>query len=126
MARFRQHGKASTLRHCEHVARKSWKLDQTFRLHSDRRALVRGAMLHDFYLYDWHVQDGTHRWHGFHHPERAVKNASRYIGISEKEAEIIRCHMWPLTLFHAPSSREAWIVCIADKLCSLEESLFRR
>ncbi|MBR1897022.1 MAG: hypothetical protein IJ822_09605, partial [Pyramidobacter sp.] len=87
MARFRQHGKVSTLQHCEHVARKSWKLAQTFRLHSDRRALVRGAMLHDFYLYDWHVQDGTHRWHGFHHPERAAENAARYIGVSEKEAE---------------------------------------
>ena len=83
-------------------------------------------MLHDFYLYDWHVQDGTHRWHGFHHPERAAENAARYIGVSEKEAEIIRYHMWPLTLRHAPSSREAWIVCIADKLCSLEETLFRR
>ena len=34
--------------------------------------LIKGAMLHDFYLYDWHAQDnGEHRWHGYHHAEKA-------------------------------------------------------
>ena len=39
---------------------------------------------------------------------------------------MIRSHMWPLNPERVPRSKEAWIVCVADKLVSLHETLFRR
>ena len=86
------------------------------------RALVRGALLHDYFLYDWHEKDASHRWHGFHHPAAALKNASADFGLSPRERDVIAKHMFPLTL-RPPRFRESWIVCLADKWCALEETL---
>ena len=49
----------------------------------------------------------------------------KYYDINDKEKEIIETHMWPLTITKFPKSIEAKIVCIADKLCSSKETIFR-
>lgn len=126
MKNYIQHGSISTYDHCRNVVRVSYWLSARLRIRVDEKALARGAFLHDFYLYDWHDKDPSHRLHGFSHPRQACQNARRYFKIGKKEAEIIRCHMWPLTLRHMPRSREALIVCVADKYCSLLETLFGR
>lgn len=127
MKQFTQHGSISTYEHCERVAKMSLKLNRKFHIGADEEKLAVGALLHDFYLYDWHDDDGgTHSLHGFTHPEAARKNAVRTFHIGKKEQEIIRTHMWPLTITAVPKSREALIVCLADKWCSLEETLFMR
>ena len=46
--------------------------------------------------------------------------------LTRKEENIIRSHMWPLTFWHYPQSREAVIVCLADKIVSTKETLFKR
>ena len=126
MKKYIQHGTVSTYEHCERVARLSCAINKKLHLGADVVALTRGAMLHDFYLYDWHLLT-EHQWrHGFHHPEIAAQNAERYIGINEIERKIIQSHMWPYTLTKIPECKEAWIVCFADKWCSLEETLFMR
>jgi len=124
MKNFIQHGSVTTYDHCLSVARKSLELARAWRLRVDERALVRAAFLHDFYLYDWHKK-GDHL-HGYHHPKIASELADLHFHLSKKEKQIIRSHMWPLTLFHAPASKEAAIVCIADKLCSAKETVSGR
>lgn len=126
MKNYVQHGRVSTYEHCMNVARASYRLNRRLRLGADEKTLLRGALLHDFYLYDWHEKDASHRRHGFHHADAAARNAGTLLGASEQEREIIRSHMWPLTLSRVPKSREAWIVCLADKWCSLLETLFMR
>ena len=87
--------------------------------------LVGPYELHDFYLYDWHEKSTWHRWHGFSHPSRAWENARRHFPMGAKEENIIRSHMWPLIPWQIPKSREAVIVCLADKCCSLYETTAR-
>ena len=127
MKKYIQHGGVSTFEHCENVAKLSYKINKKLRLRSDLYTLLTGAMLHDFYLYDWHDSgDGTHKLHGFTHAKRAYLNAKKYLDIDEKIGHVIYCHMWPLNPARIPLSKEAWIVCIADKCISLYETFFRR
>ena len=129
MRTFIQHGKITTYDHCLRVASMSYKINRFFKLKSDERALVRGAFLHDYFLYDWHKKKAKFRnmkeffkLHGFMH---AAANAKRDFEIDEKEEHIIRSHMWPLTVTKVPKCREAVIVCIADKLTSATETIMR-
>ncbi len=127
MKKFIQHGRVSTFEHCMRVANLSYSIDKFFALHSDLKVLLTGAMLHDFYLYDWHKDDnGEHRLHGFTHASAACVNAKKFLKIDDKTCHVIYCHMWPLNIKRIPRSKEAWIVCIADKLVSIDETLFRR
>ncbi len=127
MKNYIQHGHITTYEHCERVTELSFLLNRRFRLKADEERLVTGAFLHDFYLYDWHHDDdGSHRLHGFFHPAKASENAKKYFGINNDVAEIIQHHMWPLTISKIPRSREAWIVCMADKLISTRETIMER
>lgn len=126
MRRFTQHGSISTYRHCADVTRMCFWLNRRLHLGADEKALVRGAFLHDLYLYDWHDKDPSHKWHGFHHADRALENASRHFSLTPKEKQMIYCHMWPLNLTRVPKSREALILCVSDKLCALRETLLCR
>ncbi len=127
MKRYIQHGRVTTYEHCENVAKLSYKIDRMFSLRSDLRVLLLGAMLHDFYLYDWHKKDdGKHRFHGFRHAKIASLNAKRYYKVNDRVCHVIYCHMWPLNPERIPMSREAWIVCLADKAISFHETFFRR
>ncbi len=121
-----QHGGVSVNEHVKSVARTSLAINEKFRLGADEKQLARGALLHDYFLYDWHDKEylqNRQRLHGYHHPATALKNASEDYDLSEKEKDIIRNHMWPLTITHFPKHKEGWIVLTADKYCSLLETL---
>lgn len=120
------HGRVNTFDHSVSVTLLSVWLNDRLRLKADLKVLVTGAFLHDFYLYDWHVPDPAHRLHGYHHADTACQNAIRYFQIGAREQGVIRAHMWPLNLLRVPRSREAAIVCLVDKYCSLREILFHR
>ena len=116
-----QHGSTSVYEHSVNVAYKSLLLVENYRLPVDKQSLVRGALLHDYFLYDWHEKDGGHRLHGFFHAERALHNARRDFNLNFIERDIIRKHMFPLNIT-PPKFRESWIVTWADKLCAAEET----
>lgn len=119
-----QHGNMTVNDHVMNVARYSVALSDRLHIRCSRRELVRGALLHDYFLYDWHKPDveNPHKLHGFYHPGRALENASREYNLTSIEKDIISKHMWPLTVV-PPGCREAWIVTTADKWCSLMETL---
>lgn len=119
-----QHGNVTVNDHVRNVARYSLALSEMLHLRCNRRELIRGALLHDYFLYDWHIPDeeNPHNLHGFYHPGKALKNATSEYELTDREKDIIKKHMWPLTLV-PPRYKEAWIVTAADKWCSLMETL---
>ena len=125
MKEYIQHGDVTVNAHVLSVARCSIALSEYLHIRCSRRELIRGALLHDYFLYDWHIPDeeNPHKLHGFYHPGTALRNASREYRLTVREADIIRRHMWPLTVV-PPACREAWIVTAADKWCSLLETLY--
>lgn len=54
MDTYVQHGTTSTLRHCLSVVHVSCAMAKKLHLHVNYENLIVGALLHDFYLYDWH------------------------------------------------------------------------
>lgn len=124
MKEYIQHGNVTVNAHVMNVARYSIAISDYLHIACSRRELIRGALLHDYFLYDWHIPDKEHphKLHGFYHPGVALRNASKEYELTEREKNIIRRHMWPLTLV-PPVCREAWIVTTADKWCSLMETL---
>ena len=120
IADFVQHGTTSCQAHCLAVARMSLRLAARLPLRHDPASLVRGALLHDFFLYDWHIPQASPGLHGYTHPGTALANAEAEFALNRVERDIIRRHMFPLTIV-PPRHVESWLVCIADKLCSLGE-----
>ncbi len=119
-----QHGNMTVNSHVWNVARYSLALSDKLHIRCNRHELIRGALLHDYFLYDWHIPDeeNSHKLHGFYHPGTALRNATQEYSLTEREKDIIKKHMWPLTVV-PPMCREAWLVTTADKWCSLMETL---
>lgn len=121
-----QHSNFSRLEHCLAVAYVSFIIAKKANINVNYHDLIRGALLHDFYFYDWHKKDESPRLHGYVHAKIAMINAIRKVkDLNDKEKNIIYSHMWPLNLTHLPLSKEAAIVCIADKYCASYEVLFK-
>lgn len=123
-----QHGTVSVHSHSISVAECSLNIREKLQkmgIRSEERDIIRGALLHDYFLYDWHHHTHKKGWknlHGFTHPETALNNARKEYHLSPREQDIIKKHMWPLTVV-PPRCREAWIVTAADKYCSLLETV---
>lgn len=115
-----QHENKSRYYHCLCVSFYTYSICK--KLNLDYVSAARGAMLHDFYYYDWrdkHVE-GQKKFHAFRHPKIALNNALDLFELNEKEKDIIVKHMWPLTII-PPSSKEGLIVTLVDKYCATSE-----
>ena len=122
MRDFTQHGTTSVFEHCLVVSCFSLWLANELHIRCRRRSLVKGALLHDYFLYDWHIRDKSHSFHGFTHARRAFDNASQDWSLDRQTGNIILRHMFPLVPV-PPTCRESWIVCISDKICAACETV---
>lgn len=124
---FIQHGNTSCLLHSIAVAYFCYKIAMflgefvNFRLYE----LVRGALLHDYFLYDWHIEPKRKNGlHGFSHPFTAFYNALFDFNLTDVERDIITRHMFPLVPL-IPRYKESHLVSLVDKVCSLYEVFSR-
>lgn len=85
--------------------------------------LVRGALLHDFFFYNWcETRPRSGGLHGFDHPKEACENAEAAFGpLTAIERDCILRHMWPITPL-PPCYPESLIVCFTDKVVALIEA----
>ncbi len=116
------HHNSSIYDHVNDVAYLSYRICKYLKL--DYRSAARGALLLDFFLYDWRNHDEPDlprdKNHGIAHPGIALANAERYFTLNDVERDIIKKHMWPLTLV-PPRYKESFVVSFADKYLSSKE-----
>lgn len=120
-----QHGVVTTFAHSIRVACLAvWIADRLRLWHRvDLHSLIRAALLHDYFLYDWHAHDGgRHRMHGFTHGGTAMRNAMRDFHLNRVERDSIENHMFPLTPI-PPRYLEGYLVTIADKISATRETV---
>ncbi len=125
MKKYTQHGRTTVFEHCVAVAKYSlliaYYLERVLSISIDKDSLVRGALLHDYFLYDWHIKGHAQGLHGFTHPSVAMRNAVRDFDLNRIEKDVIVKHMFPLTPF-PPRYLESYIVSVADKWCATAET----
>ncbi len=121
---YMQHGNTSVWHHCIQVAYTAYCISHRFNIDVNERDLIRGALLHDYFLYDWHENNLKNKIHGFTHPYSALREASKDFNLTKIEKDMIKKHMFPLTPI-PPRYTESIILCMADKYCATRETLSR-
>ncbi len=85
----------------------------------DEEKVVRIALLHDMGMLDRNDRYRNNLDCCRKHPTNSAREAGRiWKDIDEESLDAIRSHMWPLSRSR-PHSREAFILCIADKIASM-------
>lgn len=121
MKHYRHHIKGNVYDHSVKTAYLCYKHHRRFGTNINLQEFVRGAILHDFYLYDWHDKDAAHRFHGFTHPRRALENAlHKYPDLTRIEQDMILHHMFPLTPV-PPTTKAGWLICLYDKVAAVSD-----
>lgn len=120
LKQFQHHIMTTRFQHCLNVSYYQYKLCRLFRL--DAEAAARAGLLHDLYFYDTKIY--THQKpavrHISHHPEIALENAEKLLNLNDKERDMIRNHMFPMTLAR-PKYAETYLITLVDKYCALIE-----
>ena len=103
--------------HSINVSYKSYRVAKLCKL--SYKEVARSALLHDFFNNEEaKMKDRIKAT--FTHPLEAENNARDKFNITEKEAKIIRSHMFPVN-FTLPKDKESWVVTICDKVAYVEE-----
>ena len=126
MKNYRQHFNTSCYEHCYNASYYCFLIAK--KLHWDYISVARAAMLHDLFLYDWRKRSNNRkRFHAFRHGNIACQNACKLFDLTEKEKNIIKRHMFPVTPI-PPNSKEGLLLTLIDKYCGLIEikSKFKR
>ena len=124
MDEYMQHGSTTTLEHCVNVSYHCYKISK--KLHLDYKSAARAGLLHDLFLYDWHIytKDPFFQKHAFSHPKKALNNALKHFELNDIEKDIIEKHMWPLTFTKVPKYKESFLITVVDKYTTCGETIF--
>ena len=121
MKNYFHHDTTSTYEHSISVAYLCYKYHKKHNSKIDLYSLIRGALLHDYYLYDWHHKNEGHRLHGLRHPKTSYKNAIRDYGpLNKIEKDMILHHMFPLIII-PPFTKAGWILVYYDKVATYSD-----
>lgn len=108
-----EHHGVSRFDHSLKVSYYSYKMAKILRL--NYQDVARAGLLHDFFLSNDERTKKDRFLSTFVHPKKAVKNADEVFGINDKEADIIRTHMFPVNM-SIPRYAESWVVNLVDKV----------
>ena len=118
---FVQHGNTTTYEHSINVALTALLIAKARKKPVHIKSLIVGSLLHDYFLYDWHVKPHP-KHHATKHGKYALENAERDLGpLNEIEKDMIRKHMFPVGPWF-PFLRETRILSVADKKASFLET----
>lgn len=124
MKKIAHHGDISRYEHCVNVSYLGYKIAKKFRL--DKESIARAGLLHDFFFYDWRdykaKSSSIVHSHAVVHGNIACTNAKKYFTLSEKEEEMIKKHMWPITII-PPKYMMTYLIGFVDKYCAIREVL---
>lgn len=122
MKTFNHHGTLTTHYHSTYVAFRVYENCTRLGISGKKTSeITRAALLHDLYLYDWHIvkHDEYHIWY---HPKEAVKNIEeKLFALTDMQRDMILRHMSPAG--GVPNSIGGWLLTLNDKYCATIELL---
>lgn len=116
-----KHHNTTRMDHSLKVSYYSYKISKAFNL--DYVETARGGLLHDFYLEkikDTKKIKDKVLLYSTEHPKHAVENSKVQFGLTDKEEDIIKSHMFPAG-YNIPKYAESWVVSTVDKVLSFKE-----
>lgn len=128
------HHGSNRYEHCKRVSYLSYLLGRLFKC--DIKSICRSSILHDFFHGSTKLNN---KLSYTNHPKVSIKNAKKNFNLSTFEESIIATHMYHYALLknifpfinnqekvnakkYRPTSKEGYIVCIADLLVSIYEA----
>lgn len=116
------HHDTNRFEHSVRVSYHAYNVAKKLRL--DYIEVARGGLLHDFYICEENRSGKKKAKETFTHPEFAYLQAGALFKLSDKEEDIIRCHMFPVVPKRIPKYAESWVVSTSDKIIGVPE-MFR-
>ena len=119
MKRYNHHGTIDTHFQSVYVSYTVMKTAKAFHM-DNLRDIVRAALLHDFYLYEWYTEKHE-EYHIWYHPKESVKNIEKYLfDLTPMQRNMILSHMFP-TYVERPKYAAAWVLTLSDKRCATQD-----
>ncbi|MBQ8981940.1 MAG: HD domain-containing protein [Eubacterium sp.] len=116
MKKYRHHREVSTHFHSVYVSYSVMKMCQRLRVKNERD-IVRAALLHDFYLYEWYTEKHE-EYHIYYHPKESVKNIEKHFApLTPMQKNMVLSHMFPTSKV-MPKYLGSWILTLCDKHCA--------
>ena len=114
---IKQHNKCTRLKHSIDVSYYSFYIAKL--LKCDYISAAKAGLLHDLHFHEKaNFKDNVKTLR--QHPKEALKNAMEICDLNDMERDIIKRHMWLITL-KPPKYKEGYIVTFVDKYCAAKE-----
>ena len=114
---YKQHYKCTRLKHSVSVSYYSFYIAKLLKL--DYISAAKAGLLHDL-CFNEKAGFKENMKMLRQHPKDALNNAREICDLNDKERDIIKRHMWLITL-KPPKYKEGYIVTFVDKYCAARE-----